>query len=49
MLGYTRTELLEKMTSEEITLWIEELKLRNEEQDKAYRDSKSKSKKKGGR
>jgi hypothetical protein len=48
MLGYTRKELLNKMSSEEITLWIEELKIRNQEQEKAYNDAKSKGKK-GGR
>jgi hypothetical protein len=36
------------MSSEEITLWIEELKIRNQEQEKAYNDAKSKGKK-GGR
>jgi hypothetical protein len=44
MLGRTRAELLSSISSEELTLWIEELRYRNEEQEKANRDAKAKSK-----
>jgi len=42
MLGYTREELLKRVSSEELTLWIEELKLRYDEERKANKQAKPK-------